>query len=52
MGVDYYKILQVSRNANDDDLKRAYLRLGLEEFDDSKFKILSDAFDVRVCFFF
>ncbi|XP_074343059.1 uncharacterized protein LOC141705455 [Apium graveolens] len=46
MGVDYYKILQIDRSANDDDLKKAYLKLGLMEFDDSKFKILSDAFDV------
>ncbi|KAK1381056.1 hypothetical protein POM88_027800 [Heracleum sosnowskyi] len=44
--MDYYKILEVDRNATKDDLKKAYLKLGLEEFDDTKFKILTQAFDV------
>ena len=27
MGVDYYNILKVSRNATDDDLRKSYKRL-------------------------
>jgi preprotein translocase subunit Sec63 len=27
MGADYYKLLGVDRNANDDDIKRAYKKM-------------------------
>ncbi|PNX70313.1 DnaJ subfamily b member 13-like protein [Trifolium pratense] len=30
MGVDYYKVLQVDRNAKDDDLKKAYRKLAMK----------------------
>ncbi|TKY48896.1 DnaJ-like subfamily B member 4 [Spatholobus suberectus] len=56
MGVDYYKILQVDRNANDDDLKKAYRRLAMKWHPDknpnnkkeaeSKFKQISEAYEV------
>ncbi|KAJ0895005.1 putative DnaJ domain, Chaperone J-domain superfamily [Helianthus annuus] len=29
MGIDYYNILKVNRNATDDDLKKAYRRLAM-----------------------
>lgn len=60
MGVDYYKLLQVDRNANDDDLKKAYRKLAMKWHPDknpnnkkdaeAKFKQISEAYDV--CFFF
>uniref|UniRef100_A0A5B6ZQM1 J domain-containing protein n=1 Tax=Davidia involucrata TaxID=16924 RepID=A0A5B6ZQM1_DAVIN len=40
MGVDYYKILQVDRNAKDDDLRKAYLQAK------AKFNQISVAYDV------
>ncbi|CAL5420335.1 unnamed protein product [Camellia sinensis] len=56
MGVDYYKVLQVDRNAKDDDLKKAYRKLAMKWHPDknpnnkkdaeSKFKQISEAYDV------
>ncbi|KAL3536523.1 hypothetical protein ACH5RR_004984 [Cinchona calisaya] len=56
MGVDYYKILQVDRNAKEDDLKKAYRKLAMKWHPDknpnnkkdaeSKFKQISEAYDV------
>lgn len=40
MGADYYKILQVDRKSNDDDLKKAYRKL------EAKFKGIREAYDV------
>lgn len=59
MGVDYYKILQVDKNANDDELKKAYRKLAMKWHPDknptnkkdaeAKFKQISEAYEV---FFF
>ncbi|CAH8391323.1 unnamed protein product [Eruca vesicaria subsp. sativa] len=56
MGVDYYKVLQVDRNAKDEDLKKAYRKLAMKWHPDknpnskkeaeSKFKQISEAYDV------
>ncbi|KAL3531689.1 hypothetical protein ACH5RR_005210 [Cinchona calisaya] len=56
MGVDYYKILQVDRNAKDDNLKKAYRKLAMKWHPDknpnnkkdaeAKFKQISEAYDV------
>ncbi|KAL2545198.1 DNAJ heat shock family protein [Forsythia ovata] len=55
MGVDYYNILKVNRNASDDDLKKAYRRLAMIWHPDknankleaeAKFKQISEAYDV------
>lgn len=57
MGVDYYNILKVNRNAKDDDLKKAYKRLAMIWHPDknpsyrrseaeAKFKQISEAYDV------
>lgn len=56
MGVDYYKVLQVDRNAKDDDLKKAYRKLAMKWHPDknpnnkkeaeAKFKQISEAYDV------
>ncbi|MQL88749.1 hypothetical protein Taro_021320 [Colocasia esculenta] len=56
MGVDYYKILQVGRNANDEDLKKAYRKLAMRWHPDknpsnkgdaeAKFKQISEAYEV------
>lgn len=56
MGVDYYNILKVNRNANDDDLKKSYRRLAMRWHPDknptnkaeaeAKFKQVSEAYDV------
>nr|KYP33594.1 DnaJ isogeny subfamily B member 13 [Cajanus cajan] len=56
MGVDYYKLLQVDRNAKDEDLKKAYRRLAMKWHPDknpnnkkeaeAKFKQISEAYDV------
>ena len=58
MGVDYYKILQVDRNAKDDDLKKAYRKLAMKWHPDknpnnkkdaeAKFKQISEAYDVKI----
>jgi DnaJ family protein B protein 4 len=56
MGVDYYNILKVNRNASEDDLKKAYKRLAMIWHPDknpvnkteaeAKFKRISEAYDV------
>lgn len=56
MGVDYYKVLQVDRSANDDELKKAYRKLAMKWHPDknpnnkkeaeAKFKQISEAYDV------
>ncbi|KAK9285408.1 hypothetical protein L1049_024600 [Liquidambar formosana] len=56
MGVDYYKILQVDRNANDEELKKAYRKLAMKWHPDknpnnkkeaeAKFKEISEAYEV------
>ncbi|ONK68914.1 uncharacterized protein A4U43_C05F17350 [Asparagus officinalis] len=55
MGVDYYKILQVDKNAKDDDLKKAYRKLAMKWHPDknpnnkkeaeAKFKQISEAYE-------
>jgi DnaJ family protein B protein 4 len=65
MGVDYYKILQVDRNATEDELKKAYRKLAMKWHPDknpnnkkeaeAKFKQISEAYEVLyyiiLCFF-
>nr|XP_043611087.1 dnaJ homolog subfamily B member 13-like [Erigeron canadensis] len=56
MGVDYYKVLGVDRNAKDEDLKKAYRKLAMKWHPDknpnnkkdaeAKFKTISEAYDV------
>ncbi|KAJ6850121.1 dnaJ-like protein subfamily B member 1-like [Iris pallida] len=56
MGVDYYNILKVNRNATDEDLKKSYRRLAMRWHPDknpsnkqeaeAKFKQISEAYDV------
>ncbi|KAH6801986.1 DNAJ heat shock family protein [Perilla frutescens var. frutescens] len=56
MGVDYYNILKVSRNAAEEDLKKSYKRLAMKWHPDknavntkeaeAKFKQISEAYDV------
>ncbi|XP_042388482.1 dnaJ homolog subfamily B member 1-like [Zingiber officinale] len=56
MGVDYYNILKVNRNATDDDLKKTYRRLAMQWHPDknpnnkkeaeAKFKQISEAYEV------
>lgn len=56
MGVDYYNILKVNRNASEDDLRKSYRRLAMIWHPDknpstkleaeSKFKQISEAYDV------
>ncbi|KAK9276010.1 hypothetical protein L1049_005541 [Liquidambar formosana] len=57
MGVDYYNILKVGRNAGEDDLKKAYKKLAMKWHPDknpsankkeaeAKFKQISEAYDV------
>ncbi|KAF3621688.1 putative thioredoxin H2-like [Capsicum annuum] len=56
MGIDYYNILKVSRNASEEDLKRSYKRLAMKWHPDknnqnkkeaeAKFKQISEAYDV------
>lgn len=58
MGIDYYKVLQVDRNAKDDDLKKAYRKLAMKWHPDknpnnkkeaeAKFKQISEAYEVRL----
>ena len=60
MGVDYYKILGVDKNAKDDDLKKAYRKLAMKWHPDknpnnkkeaeAKFKQISEAYDVSSLF--
>lgn len=56
MGVDYYKILQVDKNAKEEDLKKAYKKLAMKWHPDknrnkqndaeSKFKQINEAYEV------
>ncbi|CAF2089062.1 unnamed protein product [Brassica napus] len=56
MGLDYYNILKVNRNATEDDLKKSYRRLAMKWHPDknpnakleaeAKFKQISEAYDV------
>ncbi|PSS16435.1 DnaJ subfamily B member like [Actinidia chinensis var. chinensis] len=56
MGADYYKILQVDRNATEEDLKKAYRKLAMKWHPDKnpnnkkeaedKFKKISEAYEV------
>ena len=56
MGVDYYNILNMGKNASDDDLKKAYRKLAMKWHPDknpnnkkeaeAKFKQISEAYDV------
>ncbi|XP_007013743.2 PREDICTED: dnaJ homolog subfamily B member 4 [Theobroma cacao] len=56
MGVDYYNILKVNKNATDDDLKKSYRRLAMKWHPDknpnnkkeaeAKFKQISEAYEV------
>lgn len=56
MGVDYYKVLDVSKSASDDDLKKAYRKLAMKWHPDknpnnkkdaeAKFKQISEAYEV------
>ncbi|XP_054789010.1 uncharacterized protein LOC129294612 [Prosopis cineraria] len=56
MGVDYYNILKVVKNATDDDLKKSYRKLAMKWHPDknpnnkkeaeAKFKQISDAYEV------
>ncbi|GER51512.1 DNAJ heat shock family protein [Striga asiatica] len=56
MGVDYYNILKVSRNATEEDVKRSYKRLAMKWHPDknavnaaeaeARFKQISEAYDV------
>ncbi|XWS54134.1 hypothetical protein CRYUN_Cryun10bG0062500 [Craigia yunnanensis] len=56
MGVDYYKILQIDRNVNDEDLKKAYRKLAMKWHPDknknnkkeaeAKFKQIAEAYEV------
>ncbi|KAK8947827.1 hypothetical protein KSP40_PGU011914 [Platanthera guangdongensis] len=58
MGVDYYNILKVNRNATGDDLRKAYRRLAMlwhpdkhrgdKQIAEAKFKEISEAYDVSV----
>lgn len=58
MGVDYYNILKVDRNATDDDLKKAYRKLAMKWHPDknptnkkeaeAKFKQISEAYEVII----
>ncbi|MCO5557303.1 hypothetical protein L7F22_010864 [Adiantum nelumboides] len=57
MGVDYYNVLNVPKNASDDDLKKAYRKLAMKWHPDknpnnkkeaeAKFKQISEAYEVR-----
>ena len=60
MGVDYYNILKVNKNATDDDLKKSYRRLAMKWHPDknpnnkkeaeAKFKQISEAYEASLSF--
>ncbi|KAK4786942.1 hypothetical protein SAY86_010775 [Trapa natans] len=57
MGLDYYEILKVNRNATDDDLKKAYRKLAMKWHPDknpnnkkeaeAQFKQISEAYEAK-----
>jgi len=57
MGVDYYDVLKVNRNATEDDLKKAYRKLAMKWHPDknptnkkeaeANFKQISEAYEAR-----
>jgi DnaJ family protein B protein 4 len=58
MGLDYYEILEVERNATEEELKKAYRKLAMKWHPDKnpnnnkdaeiKFKLISEAYEVYV----
>ena len=60
MGVDYYRILNVDKDAKDEDLKKAYRKLAMKWHPDknpnnkkeaeAKFKQISEAYEVSFSF--
>ncbi|KAK8595734.1 hypothetical protein V6N12_064245 [Hibiscus sabdariffa] len=60
MGVDYYNVLKVDRNATDDDLKKAYRKLAMKWHPDknpnnkkeaeANFKQISEAYEASLSF--
>lgn len=60
MGVDYYKILKVDKNATEEELKKAYRKLAMKWHPDknpsnkkdaeAKFKEISEAYEVTLRF--
>ena len=58
MGVDYYDVLKVPKNATDDELKKAYRKLAMKwhpdknqdkkEVAEAKFKQISEAYEVSL----
>jgi DnaJ family protein B protein 4 len=60
MGLDYYEILEVERNATEEDLKKAYRKLAMKWHPDKnpnnnkdaeiKFKLISEAYEVLFMF--
>ena len=58
MGVDYYKVLQVDKNATDEDLKKAYRKLAMKWHSDknpnnkkkaeAKFKQVLEAYEINL----
>ncbi|PPD86461.1 hypothetical protein GOBAR_DD16592 [Gossypium barbadense] len=60
MGVDYYNVLQVDRNATEDDLKKAYRKLAMKWHPDknpnnkkeaeANFKRISEAYEASLSF--
>lgn len=62
MGVDFYNILKVEKNATDDDLKKAYRKLAMKWHPDknptnkkeaeANFKQISEAYAVTISLFF
>lgn len=61
MGLDYYDILKVNKNATEDDLKKSYRRLAMKWHPDknpntkteaeAKFKQISEAYEASLVFF-
>lgn len=57
MGLDYYNVLNVNRNATEDDLKKAYRKLAMKWHPDknptnkkeaeANFKEISEAYEAR-----
>ncbi|KAL9280626.1 putative DnaJ domain, Chaperone J-domain superfamily [Arabidopsis thaliana] len=60
MGLDYYDILKVNRNATEDDLKKSYRKLAMKWHPDknpntkteaeAKFKQISEAYEASLYF--